>query len=142
MSSSGNIQPANDINRIKDLLGEQSGYFLDHKSKTLSKDQLHLPGPDFIDRVLLGSDRPAPSAQPPGYFRSRKTAWHRICLDPSGRPRYRAFRRGFLRPESDLFRWGEYRETCHRGRVQRRCIDPRRVRIDMPQICPQNPFYP
>src|SRR5207249_2061722 len=26
--------------------------------KTISKDKLHLPGPDFIDRIYAGSDRP------------------------------------------------------------------------------------
>ena len=50
----------NTIAKIKELLGDQSGYFLDHQSKTLNKNQLHLPGPDFIDRVCLSSDRPAP----------------------------------------------------------------------------------
>jgi class I fructose-bisphosphate aldolase len=48
------------IGKITELLGSQSGYFLDHQSKTVSKDLLHLPGPDFIDRVWVGSDRSAP----------------------------------------------------------------------------------
>jgi fructose-bisphosphate aldolase, class I len=60
MSNTGNLQNANTISRIKELLGNQAGYYLDHQSKTLSKDQLHLPGPDFVDRVWLASDRPAP----------------------------------------------------------------------------------
>ena len=51
---------ANTIAKIREMLGNQSGYYLDHQSKTLSKDQLHLPGPDFVDRVWVGSDRPAP----------------------------------------------------------------------------------
>jgi fructose-bisphosphate aldolase, class I len=51
---------ANTIAKISEMLGNQSGYYLDHQSKTLSKDQLHLPGPDFVDRIWVGSDRPAP----------------------------------------------------------------------------------
>ena len=48
----------NDINDIIKLLGdEQAKYLLDHKSKTVSGDRLHLPGPDFIDRVWSRSDR-------------------------------------------------------------------------------------
>ena len=47
------------LSTIKELLGDKAGYFLDYQSKTLSKDQLHLPGPDFIDRVWINSDRPA-----------------------------------------------------------------------------------
>jgi fructose-bisphosphate aldolase, class I len=48
------------VNRISQLLGDKAGYYLEHKCTTVSKDQLHLPGPDFVDRVWLGSDRPAP----------------------------------------------------------------------------------
>jgi len=48
----------NDINDITKLLGdEQAKYLLDHKSKTVSGERIHLPGPDFIDRVWIGSDR-------------------------------------------------------------------------------------
>lgn len=43
--------------KIIDLLGEQSEYLLTHQSKTISKDQLHLPGPDFVDRIFAASDR-------------------------------------------------------------------------------------
>jgi class I fructose-bisphosphate aldolase len=60
MSDSTNIQPVNTLAKIQELLGDKAGYFLEHRCKTLSKDQLHLPGPDFVDRVLLSSDRPAP----------------------------------------------------------------------------------
>jgi fructose-bisphosphate aldolase, class I len=59
MSNSIN-QSENNIARIKQLLGDKAGYFLDYQSKTLGKDQLHLPGPDFVDRVWLDSDRPIP----------------------------------------------------------------------------------
>ncbi len=60
MSKTSDLQSANAFTKIKGLLGDKAGYFLDHQSKTVSKDQLHLPGPDFVDRVWLGSDRPAP----------------------------------------------------------------------------------
>ena len=60
MPTSRNLQSASSISKIRDLLGERSEYLLKHQSKTLGKNQLHLPGPDFIDRVWLGSDRPAP----------------------------------------------------------------------------------
>ncbi len=43
--------------RVADILGEEAGYLLDHRSNTISKDLLHLPGPDFVDRVFMGSDR-------------------------------------------------------------------------------------
>ena len=43
--------------QIADLLGDEASYLLDHTSTTISKDLLHLPGPDFVDRVWMDSDR-------------------------------------------------------------------------------------
>lgn len=43
--------------RIADLLGDEADTLLNHTSKTISKDLLHLPGPDFVDRVWSASDR-------------------------------------------------------------------------------------
>jgi len=43
--------------KIVQLLGEEADYLLTHKCQTVSKDQLYLPGPDFMDRVHLQSDR-------------------------------------------------------------------------------------
>ena len=45
------------LDRIEELLGSEARTLLDHKSQTISKDQLNLPGPDFIDRVVAQSDR-------------------------------------------------------------------------------------
>src|SRR5262252_2020727 len=48
------------IQEIEKLLGEEGQALLRHECKTISKDLLHLPGPDFVDRVWVGSDRHAP----------------------------------------------------------------------------------
>lgn len=45
------------VDRIVELLGDQAGHYLDHKSKTVDKSQLHLPGPDFVDRCFAHTDR-------------------------------------------------------------------------------------
>ncbi|HEX8060691.1 MAG TPA: class I fructose-bisphosphate aldolase [Cyclobacteriaceae bacterium] len=42
---------------VKDLLGKDAESLLTHKSKTISKDQLHLPGPDFVGRIFEQSNR-------------------------------------------------------------------------------------
>src|SRR5882762_1037066 len=42
---------------IAKILGKNAKYLLDHKSKTFSKDQLHLPGPDFVDKIFIQSNR-------------------------------------------------------------------------------------
>ncbi|MFW6157750.1 MAG: class I fructose-bisphosphate aldolase [Planctomycetota bacterium] len=44
---------------IRELLGEEAS-LLDYECRGISRGQLHLPGPDFADRVLVGTDRPAP----------------------------------------------------------------------------------
>jgi len=48
------------IDHIAALLGASGGSLLEHKSKTIPKETLHLPGPDFVDRVWAHSDRPIP----------------------------------------------------------------------------------
>ena len=48
---------ATSIERIEELLGDNARNLLDHKSATITKDKLNLPGPDFIDRVWAYSDR-------------------------------------------------------------------------------------
>ena len=42
---------------IEKFLGNDADFLLNHSCKTISKDQLHLPGPDFVDRVMSSSDR-------------------------------------------------------------------------------------
>ena len=46
-----------DYSKIQEFLGDESETLLGHVSKTISKNDLHLPGPDFIDRVWMYSDR-------------------------------------------------------------------------------------
>jgi class I fructose-bisphosphate aldolase len=38
-------------------LGDEADQLLNHTSKGIPKEDLNLPGPDFIDRVMLGTDR-------------------------------------------------------------------------------------
>ena len=43
---------------IVQLLGADADGLLNHVCKTIPKSALHLPGPDFVDRVVAASDRP------------------------------------------------------------------------------------
>lgn len=45
------------IDHIVSLLGDRSDTLLKHECKTISKDLLHLPGPDFVDRIFAPTDR-------------------------------------------------------------------------------------
>ncbi len=42
---------------IAGLLGAHAESLLNHVSKAIPKESLHLPGPDFVDRVVASSDR-------------------------------------------------------------------------------------
>src|ERR687890_508709 len=44
--------------RIEELLGDDAESLLQHQCETVSADQLHLPGPDFVDRIFTDTDRP------------------------------------------------------------------------------------
>jgi fructose-bisphosphate aldolase, class I len=45
------------VDRIVELLGDDADSLLEHTSSTIDSSLLHLPGPDFIDRVLAPTDR-------------------------------------------------------------------------------------
>jgi len=43
--------------KIIQILGDEAKDLLEHSCQTISKEDLHLPGPDFVDRIHGGSDR-------------------------------------------------------------------------------------
>ncbi len=45
---------------IEALLGKEAGSLLTHTCKGVTVDELNLPGPDYIDRVFVETDRPIP----------------------------------------------------------------------------------
>jgi class I fructose-bisphosphate aldolase len=60
------------------LLGDEADDLLAYQSKTIGKDELNLPGPDFVDRVLLDSDRPV------AVLRNLQTMWDHGRLGGTG----------------------------------------------------------
>jgi class I fructose-bisphosphate aldolase len=46
--------------RIESILAEHAEPMLTHTCTTVPKERLHLPGPDYVDRVVRDSDRPTP----------------------------------------------------------------------------------
>ena len=52
------IHHMNKIDNIRQLLGEEADYLLNFNEPKINKDTLHLPGPDFVDRIFVDSDRP------------------------------------------------------------------------------------
>src|SRR5881409_1433454 len=49
---------ARGIKAIEDVLGADARTLLEHRCEGIPRDMLHLPGPDFVDRVHSASDRP------------------------------------------------------------------------------------
>jgi class I fructose-bisphosphate aldolase len=48
------------IKAIEEALGSDARALLDYRSTGIPKESLHLPGPDFVERVWSPSDRPVP----------------------------------------------------------------------------------
>ena len=72
------LQRSDSIDRISELLGANADELLKHTSQTISKDQLNLPGPDFVERVWGISDRS------PAVLRSLQTLFDNGRLAGSG----------------------------------------------------------
>ncbi|HST23252.1 MAG TPA: class I fructose-bisphosphate aldolase [Blastocatellia bacterium] len=45
------------IKQIEEILGDEAESLLTYQSKTIPKEKLHLPGPNFLDRTVAVSDR-------------------------------------------------------------------------------------
>lgn len=45
------------MSKTAELLGAKADSLLAHVCKTIPKESLHLPGPDFVDRIFAASDR-------------------------------------------------------------------------------------
>lgn len=43
---------------IREYLGNEAGHLLEFNNPRIKKESLHLPGPDFVDRIFTDSDRP------------------------------------------------------------------------------------
>lgn len=45
------------LNEIQSLLGDDADFLLSHKCKTIPKERLHLPDPNWVDRMFTSSNR-------------------------------------------------------------------------------------
>ena len=52
------ISNMNKIDNIRELLGDEADHLLDFNVPKISKESLHNPGPDFVDRIFMDTDRP------------------------------------------------------------------------------------
>jgi class I fructose-bisphosphate aldolase len=63
---------------IAALLGEEAPYLLEHTCKSIPQNSIHLPGPDFIDRIMSFTDRPV------GVLRNLQTLFNTGRLGGTG----------------------------------------------------------
>ncbi len=63
--------------KIATLLGKNESY-LSHECKGIPKEQIHLPGPDFIDRIFIPTDRST------NVLRSMRWLYHHGRLSATG----------------------------------------------------------
>ena len=117
------------MSRIESLLGDDAA-LLTHQCRTIPRDSLHLPGPDFVDRVVAGTDRPPRVLGGLQWLfetgRLARTGYVSILpvdqgIEHSGRR--------VVRAEPRILRSREHREAGDRGRLQRGRVDARRARI-------------
>src|SRR5580692_8909351 len=45
------------MNTVAHLLGDKADFLLNFKNPKIPKERLHVPGPDFVDRIFSVSDR-------------------------------------------------------------------------------------
>jgi class I fructose-bisphosphate aldolase len=48
------------IDQVREILGKEADDLLNFNRPKVPKEQLHLPGPDWVDRIFAPSDRPIP----------------------------------------------------------------------------------
>jgi class I fructose-bisphosphate aldolase len=66
------------LDKIEELLGTDARALLDYMSRTIPKDQIQVPGADFVDRVWSASDRN------PAVLRSLQTLYDNGRLNGTG----------------------------------------------------------
>ncbi len=66
------------IEKIKEIIGKENEGLLTHKCTTIPKENLHLPGSDFVDRVWKDSDRT------PNVLRNMQTIFNSGRLGKTG----------------------------------------------------------
>ena len=103
------------LERIEDLLGEEAEAILSHTC-VFPKEQLHLPGSDFVDRILVTSDRN------PAVLRNLQNIFDHGRL----------LKTGYL-SRSSAARVND--RTSHRRRMQRCRVNAGRVRVSCEEVC-------
>ena len=69
-----------ELSSIQAHLGEKASYYLEHQSKTVSKDQLHLPSSTFVNDIFTNSNRSAQTLRSLEDLQPWPPRWHGLRL--------------------------------------------------------------
>jgi len=69
---------SNSIGVIREHLGNEAEHLLEFNEPKIKKESLHLPGPDFVDRIFIDTDRPI------GVLRNLKSIFNQGRLSGTG----------------------------------------------------------
>ena len=120
------------VTDLASLLGDEADALLTYESKGIPRDDLHLPGPDFIDRVLEQSDRS------PQVLRNLQSLFDHGRLGGTGYVSILPVDQGIehsaaasFAPNPKYFDPGNIVRAGHRGRLQRGGHHLRRARASV-----------
>ena len=128
--------------KIETYLGAKAESLLGFKSPKIAKERLHLPGPDFIDRVWTASDRNN------RVLANLQRLFHHGRLGGTGYMSILPVDQGIehsagasFAKNPGLLRRGKHRQAGHRGRLQRGGFHLRRARLGRAQIRAQDSLH-
>ena len=91
------------LSKIKELLGKDADTLLSYKAK-FPKEQLNLPGPDFVDRIFANTNRNINVLKNLEWiYQTGRLAGNRLCFNSSCRSGNRTLRRSMFCAQSILF---------------------------------------
>src|SRR5690625_4704886 len=127
---------------IVELLGSEAEALLGYTAKGISKDRLHLPGPDFVSRVFGPSDRS------PRVLRSLQALYGHGRLANTGYLSILPVDQGVehsggasFSKNPDYFDPEKIVELAIEGGLQRGCIDFRGAWFGCPQVRAPDSFH-
>ena len=130
------------LEHVTDLLGDDAADLLEHRCETISASRLHLPGPDFIERVMVDTDRSTAT------LRNLRQIFNHGRLAGTGHLSILPVDQGIehsaaasFAPNPDYFDPAKIVELAIEGRLQRGRVDRRRARGRVAQVRPSDPVH-
>ncbi len=131
------------MSNIVSLLGNEGDKLLGHVCRGVPKESVHVPGPDFVDRVFSQTDRA------PMVLRNMQQLMNNGRLAGTGYVSILPVDQGIehsagasFAPNPLYFDPENIVQAGDRGRLQRGGVDPGRARLGVAQVRAQDPVHP